>query len=76
MTRHLLEHQCSIDAKYGTQRHQREFIGRMERAQELNPCTKDHSLPDDAHPPSKPAPPTHVSRCYPLKHGRMVGNGS
>lgn len=60
----ILEYMLSIDPEYQHRKHCREFLHRMTRAQELNPCTKDHS---------KDAPPTHVTDCYPKdKSGRMV----
>lgn len=62
----ILDHMRSIDPSYGSQEHQRQFLERMERAQQLNPCMKDHSGDD---------PPTHVTKCYPSdKQGRMVGS--
>lgn len=59
----LIDYMRSLDPTYGNQKHQRDFIARMDRAQELNPCTLDHSGDD---------PPTHVTRCYPIRRGLMV----
>lgn len=62
----LEEYMRSVDPDYGSQSHQREFLARMARAQELAPCARDHS---------EDTPPTHVTKCYPAdKDGRMVGS--
>jgi hypothetical protein len=61
----VYEYLRSIDDKYGSQEHQRAFIARMTRAQELNPCMKDHTGER----------PTHRTSCYPAdRAGRMVGS--
>ncbi len=62
----LLELLMAIDPKYGDQTHQRAFMARMERAQALTPCTKDHS---------GDKPPVHRTACYPCdRQGRMSGS--
>lgn len=60
----ILEYMLSIDPEYQHRRHGREYLARMSRADELNPCTKNHSTGE---------PPCHVPACYPKdKNGRMV----
>lgn len=64
----LEEYLRSIDPSYGSQEHQRKFLTRMRRADQLNPCAKDHS---------GDTPPTHTTKCYPTHpDGRMVGSES
>lgn len=61
----IVEYMLSTDPEYLHRNHCREFLHRMTRAQELNPCTKNHSTDK---------PPCHVPACYPKdKNGRMVG---
>lgn len=69
-------HLKSVDPNYGAQQHQCEYLERMRRAQELNPCAVDHSqgLPLIAGTPM-PGPPCHRTSCYPADaSGRMVGS--
>lgn len=40
----------SIDPNYGSQEHQRAFLARMARLQEIAPCAKEHE---------------HATSCYP-----------
>jgi len=61
----VYEYLRSIDDQYGSQEHQRAFIARMARAQQMNPCTKDHT---------RDRPPTHRTACYPVDaSNRMIG---
>ncbi len=61
---HLLDYLRRIQPTYGSEKHQQAFLARMERAQELHPCSKDHA---------GDTPPTHTHRCYPVdRQGRMI----
>lgn len=65
MTTPLAVHMLALDETYGAQAHQRTFLASMARAEQLHPCTTDHS---------GDKPPTHTSRCYPRdRAGRMIG---
>jgi len=65
MTIAILDYYRLIDPLYGNQAHQREFVHRMDRAQDLHPCTKEHAGEN---------PPTHSHLCYPVdRQGRMAG---
>ncbi len=62
----VFEYLRSIDPKYGSQEHQKAFLARMQRAQDLNPCMKDHT---------GETPPIHRTSCYPKDQaGRMIGS--
>jgi len=59
----------SQDPMYGSQKHQRDFLVRMELLQLTTPCTKDHSqVPDPCTTCTKVKlehHPVHHSHCYP-----------
>lgn len=55
----LVERLKSIDPDYGSQAHQRAFVERMEEAQRIAPCAKDHE---------------HATSCYPEVVMVQIGN--